>query len=160
VRNSFYDNWRCCNAQDVWADDRQRGGENHGGAHSAVERIVSDRVDMALGLSLRHLIKRSKWALIGYTIAHSCYVRRRFSHGDINSCARSTHMSLTLAESVSYVNRTYEDYCRYGQLGPASLEGKTILEGGPGDNLGVALRFIAAGAAQVVAMAMPSSTRN
>jgi SAM-dependent methyltransferase len=106
---------------------------------------------MTLGPSLRQLIKRSKWAMIGYTIAHSCHVRTRFSHGEIDSVTGSTHMSLRIDQSVSYINRTYDDYCRYGQVRPDSLYGKTILEGGPGDNLGVALRFIATGAARVFA---------
>ena len=62
----------------------------------------------------------------------------------------STHRGFSLQESVSYINTVYDDYLRYGGLGKADLAGKNILEIGPGDNLGVALKFIAAGAAKVV----------
>ena len=65
-------------------------------------------------------------------------------------CIGSTHRGLPLRESVSYINAVYDDYLRYSGLGNADLAGKNILEIGPGDNLGVALRFIAAGAARVV----------
>ena len=104
------------------------------------------------GSTLKRLIKRSKWALVGYTIAHSWYVRARFSRGGIDSVTGSTHMGWSLADSVAYINRTYHDYLQYGQLSARLLRGKSILEGGPGDNLGVALRFVAAGAARVVTM--------
>lgn len=62
----------------------------------------------------------------------------------------STHKGFSLQESVSYINTVYGDYLRYAGLGEADLSGKNILEIGPGDNMGVALRFIAAGAAKVV----------
>jgi SAM-dependent methyltransferase len=98
------------------------------------------------------LVKRSKWGLVGYAIAHSCRLRARYSLGHIDSASGSTHMTLPLERSVAYINRTYDDYLRYGALTTDLLPGMRILEGGPGDNLGVALRFVAAGAAQVVAM--------
>jgi len=62
----------------------------------------------------------------------------------------STHRGFSLQESVSYINTVYDDYLRYASLGKADLAGKNILEIGPGDNMGVALRFIAAGTAKVV----------
>jgi SAM-dependent methyltransferase len=100
----------------------------------------------------KRIVKQSKWALIGYTIARSSYGRFRFSRGRIDSLRGSTHLSLSVADSVAYINRVYEDYLKYGQLAPDRLPGKSILEIGPGDNLGVALRFVAAGAVRVVAM--------
>lgn len=62
----------------------------------------------------------------------------------------STHAGLSLQESLSYIDTVYGDYLRYGGLNGGTIAGKNILEIGPGDNLGVALRFIAAGAAKVV----------
>jgi SAM-dependent methyltransferase len=110
------------------------------------------RLALAVGPPLRQFVKRSKWALIGYTIAHSWNIRRRFALGGIESVSGSTHAALPVSDSVAYINRTYDDYLRYGRLSSDLLQGKSVLEGGPGDNLGVALRFVAAGAALVVAM--------
>jgi len=63
----------------------------------------------------------------------------------------ATHRSFDLEQSVEYVNRVYEDYLEYGRIGSDELIGGKVLELGPGDNLGVALRFAAAGASRVVA---------
>ena len=101
---------------------------------------------------MRQLIKRSKWALVGYTIAHSYWVRKRFSAGKIDSISGSTHMGRPTETSVAYINRQFDDYIRYGKITPEFLAGKHILEGGPGDNLGVGLLFLAHGAARVEAM--------
>jgi SAM-dependent methyltransferase len=101
---------------------------------------------------MRQLIKRSKWALVGYTIARSYWVRKRFSAGQIDSISGSTHLGVSSEKSVAYINRQFDDYFRYGKITPDYLAGKHILEGGPGDNLGVGLLFLAHGAARVVAM--------
>lgn len=79
--------------------------------------------------SLRSLVKRSKWALIAYTIARSSYVRSRFSRGGIDSISGSTHMRMSTAESVGYINHQFEDYLRYGKLSPEKLRGKRVLAG-------------------------------
>ena len=109
---------------------------------------------------MRQLIKRSKWALVGYTIAHSYWVRKRFSGGKIDSISGSTHLGVPTDKSVAYINRQFDDYVRYGKITSADLAGKHILEGGPGDNLGVGLLFLAHGAARVVAMDKFYSTQD
>lgn len=101
---------------------------------------------------MRQLIKRSKWALVGYTIAHSYLVRKRFSAGKIESISGSTHMNVPTEKSVAYINRQFDDYIRYGRITPEYLAGKHVLEGGPGDSLGVCLLFLAHGAARAVAV--------
>jgi SAM-dependent methyltransferase len=63
----------------------------------------------------------------------------------------ATHQRFDVDGSVAYVNAVFDDYLRYGSLTPADLEGARVLELGPGDNLGVALRFVAAGVARMVA---------
>jgi len=55
-------------------------------------------------------------------------------------------------ESISYINTVFEDYLLYGNLRPEDLRGQRVLEVGPGDNLGVALKFISKGAAEVVCL--------
>src|SRR5258708_1577117 len=107
---------------------------------------------MNVGSSLRSFVKRSKWALIAYTALRSSFVRFKFSMGRIDSFAGSTHLRVSPAESVAYINRQFDDYFRYGKLSLEELGGKRVLEGGPGDNLGLALRFLVCGAKQVVTM--------
>jgi SAM-dependent methyltransferase len=62
----------------------------------------------------------------------------------------STHRDWPTSASVAYVNRVFEDYLAYGNLRSEDIRDKVVLELGPGDNLGVALRFLSAGASKVV----------
>jgi SAM-dependent methyltransferase len=57
-----------------------------------------------------------------------------------------------VAQSVRYVDEVFAGYVRHGDLGAGRLHGMRVLELGPGDNLGVALRLVAAGASEVVAI--------
>ena len=47
--------------------------------------------------------------------------------------------------SLDYINRTFYDYLTYSGISVHSLQDKNVLEVGPGGNLGVALKFLAAG---------------
>jgi hypothetical protein len=51
---------------------------------------------------------------------------------------------------VNYINQVYNDYFDNSGLKTENIVGKLILEIGPGENFGVALRFLASGASQVV----------
>ena len=62
----------------------------------------------------------------------------------------ATHIEMNLDESLRYITEVYQDYLTYGGLKPEDLNGKRVLELGPGDSFGVALAFLSAGAAQVV----------
>ena len=64
----------------------------------------------------------------------------------------ATHRDKPLAESISYVERVVGEYERYGGLSSEVLAGGSVLELGPGDNLGVALLLLAKGAARVVCL--------
>jgi len=61
----------------------------------------------------------------------------------------STHYSQPLETSVRYIESVFADYLERTGLAASELAGKDILEVGPGDNLGVALCFIAKGARSV-----------
>lgn len=61
----------------------------------------------------------------------------------------ATHLEWNPEESLAYIRRVFLDYFAYAELPPESVCGQRILEIGPGDNLGVALTFIAHGASQV-----------
>jgi hypothetical protein len=75
-------------------------------------------------------------------------VRYRLGLADHRSGAINARY--TLEQSVEYVLRCVGDYLRYAGVDDSYLEGKRILELGPGDNLGVALVLLAKGAGRVV----------
>ncbi|HEX8983925.1 MAG TPA: hypothetical protein VF767_00785, partial [Bryobacteraceae bacterium] len=70
----------------------------------------------------------------------------------MDSFIGATHTGRPLAESLAYIDRVYHDYAGYGGLAPEDIVGRRILELGPGDNFGVALRFLAAGAESVAGL--------
>ena len=80
--------------------------------------------------------------------------------GRIDSSNGSTHKTWPVDWSVGYIERVFQDYLECANLPSRAVEGKQILEIGPGDNLGVALKFLAAGAAQVVSIDKFLSRRN
>lgn len=97
-------------------------------------------------------MRKPRWLIIGANIFHNLVARYRFLSGRVDSEIGATHRRLTTAQSVAYINRVFDDYLRYGGLDAKALSGKRVLEIGPGDSLGVALRFYAAGASQVVCL--------
>lgn len=57
-----------------------------------------------------------------------------------------------MAASLDYIDGVFNDYACYGGFVAEDLRGKSVLEIGPGDNLGVALKFMAAGAMRVTCL--------
>jgi SAM-dependent methyltransferase len=96
--------------------------------------------------------RRPRWLIVAANLRHNLAARWNIRRGRMESDIGATHARLSTAESVAYINRVYEDYRNYGGLLEQAIRGKRILEVGPGDNLGVALRLYAAGAAQVVCL--------
>lgn len=79
----------------------------------------------------------------------SSFLRRlRFAMGRIESNTGSTTGTLSIDDAVAYIHRTFNDYERYGALDSQAIQGASLLEIGPGDSLGVGLRFLAKGAAR------------
>jgi SAM-dependent methyltransferase len=91
-----------------------------------------------------------RWALIARHILDSqrMYVRGFF--GWLETEHGATHEGWTTEQSLAYIKRVFAEYLAYGGLSQDWIAGKRILEIGPGDSLGVALQFLAAGAEQVV----------
>jgi SAM-dependent methyltransferase len=99
---------------------------------------------------MKRWARKSKTLIIAYKIFQNWQMRRRFASGDAETEHGSTHSRKTLDESLRYIEEQFQDYLTYGQLSPNQLWGKKILELGFGDNVGVALRFLSAGAAKVI----------
>lgn len=100
---------------------------------------------------LKRFLKHSKWATVVGRIVRdrSWMLRERFGLGNPTGAMGATHRNYSVEQSVDYIDRVFEDYLRYAEITPGDLAGKSVLELGPGDSYGVALRFLAAGAAKV-----------
>ena len=100
----------------------------------------------------RQVAKRSKTAIILYNIYSNWSAKRQFKSGDIEATSGSTHTKLILAESLDYIGQVFDDYLKYSGISINMLQDKRVLEIGPGDNSGVAIKFLLAGAKQVVGL--------
>lgn len=101
-----------------------------------------------------------KWYIIGSQVYDNWRHKRTLKRGSVRAMEGSTHKDWPLAKSVAYINRVFEEYLTYGEISDADLWNKRILEVGPGDNLGVALKFLAAGAAEAVCLDRVFSIRD
>ncbi|MGH9872028.1 MAG: methyltransferase domain-containing protein [Pyrinomonadaceae bacterium] len=112
--------------------------------------------------SLKERLRRSKRALIAYKIFDNLRFKWRLRSGDSRSLHGSTHSLILkgVLESVEYINLQVEDYLRYSGLSSERLANKRVLELGYGDNVGVALRFLASGGEQVVCLDKFNSQRD
>ena len=99
---------------------------------------------------LRRTVKRSRLGVISGRIGSERVRDLRRALGRKENPMGATHRGFALEESLDYIDAVFADYERYAGLTGEAIEGKTILELGPGDSFGVALRFIAAGAAKVI----------
>ena len=95
---------------------------------------------------LKSMATKSKTALVAYKIYHNWQFKRRFASDDTESLHGSTHSHLPLSDSLGYIEAQFDDYMEYGELTPESVRGKRVFELGFGDNIGVALKFLASGA--------------
>jgi SAM-dependent methyltransferase len=106
------------------------------------------------------MLRKPKWLVMALNIRQNVAARWRLARGNVASDIGATHSRWSTSQSVDYINRVFHDYLSYGALTPANLSGKTVLEIGPGDNLGVALRMYAAGAERVICLDKFFSARN
>jgi SAM-dependent methyltransferase len=77
--------------------------------------------------------------------------------GKIDTDSGVRHAGLDVTQSVSYIERVYEDYLRYGKID--KLRGR-VCEIGPGDSFGVALLMLGHGAEEVHAIDRFKSKRD
>lgn len=95
--------------------------------------------------------KRLKWFVVATNIYQDT-LRRTGVRNDL--IGQPDYAALPLTDVPAYmqrINTTFADYVKYGGLDTARLRGARVLEVGPGETLGVALRFLGAGAEQVTA---------
>jgi SAM-dependent methyltransferase len=113
-----------------------------------------------MSAALKQVAGRSKTLIILHRIVDNWRRRRAFESGQTRNAYGSTHEFWSLEKSVAYINLVYREYLEYAGLTPDAFRGRRVLEVGPGDNFGVALKFIADGAAKVVSLDKFYSERN
>jgi len=113
-----------------------------------------------MSVALKKLASQSKTLIIVHRIFDNWRRRRAFKAGNTISAYGSTHEFWSLEKSIDYIEKVYLEYLQYSGLDVHAFRGKQILEVGPGDNFGVALKFLAAGAAKVVCLDKFYSERN
>src|SRR3979411_467637 len=97
--------------------------------------------------SIKERLRRSKAALIAYKIFDNLRFKRGIKSGHPGSLLGSTHSQILsgIPESVQYINLQFAEYLSYSGLSREQLKHKRVLELGYGDNVGVALKFLASG---------------
>ncbi len=101
---------------------------------------------------LKQFAKKSKTIVIAYHIWDDYRTKRKFLKGNFESASGSTHKQFAISDSLKYIDNVFNDYLKYSGLSTEDIQGKKILEIGPGDNFGVALKFLVNGAEQVVSL--------
>ena len=97
---------------------------------------------------------------ICHYLASSTKNRLKFSLGKIDSHSGSYANTITVEQAVAYLELQYSEWLQYGPLTPADIEGKVFVELGPGDNIGVLLMLLAAGAKRCYAADKFASTHD
>ncbi|MDB5037416.1 MAG: Methyltransferase type 12 [Bacteriovoracaceae bacterium] len=105
-------------------------------------------------------MKRSKWGIAAYLVARNLKNRLKYTSGNLEDEYGATHQKLTNEESVHYIEEVFKDYLQYAKLNPPDLIDKEVLEIGYGDNLGVALKFLASGVKRMVCLDKYHSVRD
>jgi hypothetical protein len=95
---------------------------------------------------------RSKAAIIAFNIYNNYRMKMRSDSGNAESDHGVFHYNVPLTTSLNYIEHSYRMFLRWSGIPAEEFAGKTILEAGAGDNLGVALSFLAAGAKRVVSI--------
>jgi SAM-dependent methyltransferase len=95
--------------------------------------------------------KRFKWFVVATNIYQDTLRRTGIRRDQISQPDYAALPPGAIPSYLSRINTTFADYEKYGGLTPPRVRGARVLEIGPGETLGVALRFIGSGAEQVVA---------
>jgi SAM-dependent methyltransferase len=96
--------------------------------------------------------KRWKWFVVGTNMYQDLLRRTHLRADQIGQGDGPRRTSADLPREIDAIDKTFDGYLRYSLLSADALYGKRVLELGPGDNIGVALRFAAAGAPFVSAV--------
>jgi SAM-dependent methyltransferase len=92
------------------------------------------------------IAKRSKWFVVATNVYQDLLRRTHLRADQIGQGEGPRRTAADVPRAIDAIDNTFDGYLRYSGLSADALHGKRVLELGPGDNIGVALRFAAAGA--------------
>ena len=90
-----------------------------------------------------------KWPTIAYEVQKNLLSRARGRRGGLRAITAIGAMLDPPQQRVAQSRTAFEAFLRHGDLDRQDVEGLRVLELGPGEDLGVALRFLAGGASKV-----------
>jgi SAM-dependent methyltransferase len=96
--------------------------------------------------------KRFKWFVVATNVYQDTLRRTGIRRDQISQPDFASMPDAELPRYLTRIDSTFNDYQKYGPLTAEAVRDKRILEVGPGETLGVALRFVGMGARQVVAV--------
>lgn len=105
----------------------------------------------------RGAVRRSVALTCAWYLIDDWRAGRRIRRGDIATRSGARHKTLSLSDSLAYIDAIHGDYLSYA--GRERLSG-TIAEIGPGDNFGMAMRLLGDGAEAVHAIDRYASERD
>jgi SAM-dependent methyltransferase len=94
-------------------------------------------------------LRAFKWPAIGWEVQKNLRSRARARGGGLPAITAVGASLDDPARRVAYSRAAFENYLARANLDPRRLGGARVLELGPGEEMSVALRFLAAGAASV-----------
>jgi hypothetical protein len=102
--------------------------------------------------------KRNKF--IYKSIKKNLKVWVKFSFGKKEHVAGKRFENHTETEVVTYIENVYDNYLKYGDLTKEYIKNKRILEVGPGDSFGIAIKSLFDGAKEVICFDKFYANRN
>ena len=96
--------------------------------------------------------RRSKWVVVASNVFQDSLRRAGLRADQIDQDDGDRRTQADVPPALKRVAGTFDTYLRHLPVEAQRLAGTRVLEVGPGDNAGVALRFAASGAARVVAL--------
>jgi SAM-dependent methyltransferase len=96
--------------------------------------------------------KRFKWVVVATNVYQDALRRTGLRRDQISQPDFASLPDAAVPSYLTRINGTFSHYEKYARLSGDTLRGARVLEVGPGETLGVALRFIGLGARQVVAV--------
>lgn len=114
-----------------------------------------------IGNSFKKIAGLSLWTLVPALVATNYAQGLKRALGALSTGSGSRHARIpNVADSLAYIDSVFADYARYAGRARENWDGATVLEVGPGDNLGVALEFLVHGAAHVACLDKYDSARD
>ena len=102
-----------------------------------------------------------KWRIVYNHICYNWKFKENIKMGNFTSSDTAcTFRTMEVKQSVNFICTCFNNMTQYSGLGEKDFSGKRILEVGHGENVGIALKFIASGASHVVCIDRFYATRD